>query len=220
VSNNLRNTVEHPVDLGGGNWVRMSIAPGVDPSPAIDLDVFSTPNGNTDCWLFMGDSITYITMGYAFSNLPALVHQARPDRWPAVINAAIGGTNTTTAAAAIDETMSGFPGRYVVLAYGTNDQPNEFNMEPLVQKVIAAAKIPVVPHMPWAAGQNIQTNAPPNNKAIDDLYAKYPQIVHGPDLWAAFMNRTDLIPANDIHPNGAGQAFLRQQWAAVMAAIP
>ena len=220
VPNNLRNTVETPVTLAGGNWVRMSITASSDANVGIDLDVFSTPNGASDCWMLMGDSITYITMGYAFSNLPQLVHQARADRWPAVVNAAIGGTNTTTATSVIDDTLSGYPGRYVVLAYGTNDHSAMFQMEPLVQKVIAAGKIPVVPHMPWSDTAAIQTNGPVINAAIDALYAKYPQIVRGPDLWAAFLNRTDLIPSGDIHPNTAGQVVLRQQWANVMAAIP
>jgi len=221
VTNNLRNTVEHPVMLAGANWVRMSIATSSDATGvALDVDVFSTPNSYSDCWMFMGDSITYITMGYVWSTVPQQVHQLRSDRWPAAINAAIGGTRTIDGVMAFDQTIAGYPGRYVVLAYGTNDHPTEFQMETLVQKVIAAGRVPVVPHMPWSALPEIQTSGPLNNAAIDALYAKYPQIVRGPDLWAAFMNRTDLIPANDVHPNTAGKAFLQQQWAQTMAAIP
>ena len=47
-----------------------------------------------------------------------------------------------------------------------------------------------------------------------------PEIVRGPDLWAAFLNRTDLIPSGDVHPNDAGQVELRKQWATTIAAIP
>jgi hypothetical protein len=220
ISNNLRNTVETPFDLNGGNWVRMSIAGSSDPSVAIDVDVFSTPNGATDAWMLMGDSITFITMDYGFSDVPQLVHAMKADRWPAVINAAVGGTSTVTAVSVIDDTMAGFPGRFVALAYGTNDQPGQFEMETLIQQVLAAGKIPVVPHMPWSALSNIQTNGPLINQQIDALYAKYPQVVRGPDLWAAFLNRTDLIPATDVHPNSAGQEVLRQQWAQTMASIP
>jgi hypothetical protein len=223
VSNNLRGTVESPIAMGGANWVRMSVTGSTDPTLAIDLDVFSTPSGATDSWLFMGDSITYITMPYAWNDLPKLVNMMRADRWPAVVNAAIGGTNTGTAVSVIDDTMTGFPGRYVVLAYGTNDnisQGGNFQMETLVQHVLAAGKIPVIPHMPWSAEPLIQTNGPMINAAIDALYAKYPQILPGPDLWTAFMNRTDLIPSGDVHPNSMGQEFLRQQWAMVMASVP
>jgi hypothetical protein len=140
-----------------------------------------------------------------------------------VINAAIGGTNTGTAVSVIDSTMAGFPGRYVVLAYGTNDNVSQgamLQMDTLVQHVIAASKIPVVPHMPWSDTAGVQANGPIINQAIDALYAKYPQILHGPDLWTAFMNRTDLIPSGDVHPNSMGQEFLRQQWATVMAGVP
>ena len=57
----------------------------------------------------------------------------------------------------------------------------------------------------------------PSTRLIDALYVKYPQIVHGPDFWAVFSGRTDLIPADDIHPNDAGQEEFRKQWAIVMA---
>jgi len=61
---------------------------------------------------------------------------------------------------------------------------------------------------------------PAINAQIDALYVKYPQILKGPDLWAAFLDRTDLIPMGDVHPNSAGQVVLRQQWANTMAAVP
>ena len=223
VTDNLRNTVEALVALDGANWIRMSVSAASDPTLAIDVDVFSAPHGATDAWMFMGDSITYITMPYAWNDLPKLVNTARPDRRPAVVNAAIGGTNTSTAVSVIENTMSGFPGRFVVLAYGTNDNVSQggiLQMEALVQAVIAAGKVPVVPHMPWSDTAGVQANGPIINQAIDALYVKYPQILRGPDLWTAFMNRTDLIPSGDVHPDSQGQEFLRQQWAAVMAGVP
>jgi hypothetical protein len=223
VSHNLRGTVETPIAMNGASWVRMSITGATDPTLAIDVDVYASPNGATDAWLFMGDSITYMTMPYAWNDLPKLVNATRPDRWPAVVDAAIGGTSTSTAVGVIDDTMKGFPGRYVVLAYGTNDNVSQgasFQMETLVEHVLAAGKVPVVPHMPWSDTSAVQANGPIINAAIDALYAKYPGILRGPDLWAAFTNRTDLIPSGDVHPNDQGREFLRQQWAAVMAAVP
>jgi hypothetical protein len=213
-------TYQFPVSLGGANWIRTSVTKSSEPGGgvAIEFDVFSTPSGATDSWLFMGDSITYMTMSYPWCDVPQLVHKARADRWPAMIDAAIGGTNTTTAMAVIDDTMAGFPGRYVVLAYGTNDHSNELHMEELVQHVIAAGKIPVVPHMPWSDGK--LTEGPLINAQIDALYVKYPVILKGPDLWAAFLNRTDYIPSGDVHPNGPGQEYLRGLWATTMAAVP
>lgn len=218
VAANNRSSREHLVALNGGNWVRMSITKATDPNNAgIDLDVHAANSGPSDTWLFMGDSITAISLSRAVSNLPALVHAAKPAYYPAIIGAGVGGTNTTTALAAIDDTMSLFPGKFVTLNYGTNDHPNEFQMEALVNKVLAADKIPVIPHMPWS-DQRL-TEGPQINAMIDALYAKYPQIVPGPDLWQAFLNRTDLIPPGDVHPNEAGRQELRQQWALAMINI-
>lgn len=217
VTANDRNAHQRLVDLGGANWVRISVSKSSSSSVVgLDFDVHSAPNGATDSWLFMGDSITFMSTSYLFSDLPARVHELDPERWPAVIPAAIGGTNTITALDALDATMAGFPGRFVVLAYGTNDHPNEYHMEELVQKVIAAGKVPVVPHMPWAADSRIQQEGPQINAIIDGLYDKYPEILHGPDFWGVMKDRTDLIPSNDIHPNDAGQKEFRNQWAHAM----
>ncbi len=214
---NTRSARQHLTDLAGDNWVRMTVTKATNPAGAsFDFDVHSAPDGASDSWLLMGDSITHISTMYAFSDLPSLVRARSADRWPAVISAAIGGTNTSTALPVIDETMKDFPGRFVWLAYGTNDHANEFAMEPLVQKVLAAGKIPVIPHVPWSSSPGIQTDGPLINNAIDALYIKYPQILRGPDLWAAFKDRPDLIPAGDVHPNGAGQEELRQRWATAM----
>jgi len=220
VSDCDRGTVQHAVGLAGANWLRMNITRSSSQAtgPAVEIDVYSTPRGATDSWMFMGDSITHMTMMFAFSDLPRLVAQRAPGRFPAVIDAAIGGTNTATALLAIDDTLKGFPGKYVVLAYGTNDSAGDsFHMKELVERVIAADKIPVVPRMPWSEGspQGVAIN-----QQIDALYEQFPRILRGPDLWAAFEGRTDLIPSGDIHPNDAGRAELRKQWANVMSAVP
>jgi len=217
VAGNSLGTVEHLLNIHGANWVRLNITKGTTDGIGVDVDIYGAPNGASDAWMFMGDSITYMTMTYAFNNLPSVVHAQKADRWPAVIDAALGGTNTGTATLIIDATVAAAPSRFVVLAYGTNDHAKEFHMEELVQKVIAAGRIPVVPHMPWSSGSMEGTQI---NAQIDALYVKYPQILRGPDLWAVFMNRTDLIPMGDVHPNSAGQDALRKAWADVMAAQP
>lgn len=208
----------HVVDLQGAGWVRMKVAQGSADSPSVsfDLDVQDASAGACDSWLFMGDSITYMTMTHAFCDLPTLVRDGKAAYWPAVLDAAIGGTSTASAIGVIDDTIKDFPGHFVVLAYGTNDHANDFHMEELVQHVLAAGKIPVVPHMPWS---DHATDGPAINQAIDALYAKYPAIVRGPDLWAFFNGRNDLIPPGDVHPNQAGQEELRKQWAATMQSL-
>ncbi len=105
-----------------------------------------------------------------------------------------------------------------MLAYGTNDHPNSFAMETLVQTVLDHGKIPVVPHMPWSTER--LTEGVEINAMIDALYVAYPEIVKGPDLWSVFEDRTDLIPQGDVHPNAEGQEVLRGAWADSMAGIP
>ncbi len=220
ISGNDRGAGEHLVQMSGASWIRMRVSSSTDASGAvaIDLGVYAAPHGATDGWLFMGDSITFMTMMYAFSDLPELVHASRDDRFPHVIDAAIGGTSTTTALDSIADTLEGYPGRYVVLAYGTNDHPNSFAMETLVQTVLDHGKIPVVPHMPWSTER--LTEGVEINAMIDALYVAYPEIVKGPDLWSVFEDRTDLIPQGDVHPNAEGQEVLRGAWADSMAGIP
>lgn len=214
VKGNDRNARQCLLELDGANWIRLNVSKGTSSSVVgLDFDVHSAPDGATDSWLFMGDSITFMSTTYLFSDLPALVNERDSTRWPAIIPAAIGGTNTYTALGALDTTLEDFPGRFVVLAYGTNDHPEEYLMERLVQQVIAAGKAPAVPHIPWSADSPETVEM---NEMIDALYDKYPEIFRGPDLWKAFENRTDLIPEGDVHPNEEGQALLREKWAEAM----
>ena len=217
VTENTRSARQHVFSFERANWVRMVVSKSSHPAKVmVDMDIYTAPNGGTDAWLFMGDSITYMTTQRAFSDLPELVDQNKPGRVPLVIDGALGGTNTTTAQAIIDDSLAQFDGRYVVLAYGTNDHANEFQMESLVEKVIATGKVPVVPHVPWS-DQKLE-EGPSLNEQIDALYEKYPAILHGPDLWQAFENRLDLIPSGDVHPNAEGMQFLRNEWSKTISA--
>jgi hypothetical protein len=222
VTDAVRTTMEHEVELAGANWIRMTVTRSSDPAGGLemDFDVVSAPHGATDSWLFMGDSITYMTMAYVGNDTPQRVHEARADRWPFVINGAFGGTSTTTALEIIDESMRLFPGKYVVLAYGTNDHDYSFGMEELAQKVIQAGKTPVIPHIPWTLAQPLDEEALVMNGVIDTLYQTYPEILPGPDLWAYFEDHTEWILPGDVHPNVEGQAELRKAWAAMMAEVP
>lgn len=214
---NTRSMRQHLTNLKGGNWIRMTVTKATDAQCSFDLDVHSAPDGASDSWLFMGDSITHLTTLYNGSDIPSLVNKANPERWPAITPAGIGGTSTGSALDVIDETLKYFPGRFVVLGYGTNNTAQNFAMEPLVQKVLAAGKIPAIPHIPWSSQAVATGDVPKMNAAIDALYLKYPEIFRGPDLWTAFENRTDLIPTGDVHPNAAGQEVFRQKWAAAMS---
>jgi len=218
VTGNAKSARQHLFDLRGQNWLRLSVTRSSDAAKVmIDMDLYSAPSGGSDSWLFLGDSITYMTTQRAFSDLPELVEKSAKGRVPLVIDGALGGTNTTTAQDSIEASLAEFEGRYVVLAYGTNDHAAEFKMESLVQKVIASGRVPVVPHVPWSDSK--LEEGPLLNQNIDDLYHKYPEILVGPDLWGAFENRLDLIPHGDVHPNGEGQEFLRSEWSKLIGSV-
>jgi hypothetical protein len=220
VTANNRSSRQFLANLNGANWVRMSVSRGFSSTSVdVSIDVHSAPGGDTDGWLFMGDSNTAFTMPRYVSDLPYLVNALKPTHFPAITAAGIGGTRTIDGLTTIDGNLQDFPGQFVVLAYGTNDSPSDYEMEALVQKVIAAGRTPVIPHILWSATPTIQANGPLINAQIDALYAKYPQILHGPDLWDHFEGHTEWIPATDIHVNTAGQEELRNQWASVMAAV-
>ncbi|HYJ09052.1 MAG TPA: SGNH/GDSL hydrolase family protein, partial [Polyangiaceae bacterium] len=136
VASNRRSARQHVFELTGANWLRLSLTKSSDGAKVmLDLDLYSAPTGGSDGWLFMGDSITYMATQRAFSDLPDLVERATPGRVPLVVDGALGGTNTTTAQEIIAASMAEFEGRYVVLAYGTNDHVSEYQMERLVQEV-------------------------------------------------------------------------------------
>jgi hypothetical protein len=217
-TNTVLAAPQHLVQLNGANWIRVRItrAGGNGPAVSLNLDVYAAPNGATDSWLFLGDSITSMTFQRLFqgTSINQRVNNRDTTRWPAQIGAGQGGTNTTTAQTIIDDRIANFPGRYIVLAYGTNDHPNEYQMETLVQKVIAAGKTPVVPTIPWSdtkTGELQQMNA-----TIATLYTRYPQILRGPDLYALTLNRTDYIPSGDVHPTDTGRQAILTAYATIM----
>lgn len=221
VTNNQFNTMQHLITMTGQNWLRFRIVSAIAGAGSVNLnvDIFtysgSRPN---DSWLFMGDSITAGAASYWTSDLQSRVAALAGGRWPAYISDGIGGTNTNTAMGIISGRLSNFTGKYVVLGYGTNDGSGSgFQMEQLVQAVIAAGKVPVVPRMPWS-DTKLSNNT--INQQIDALYIKYPEMLRGPDFWQIFLNRYDLISSGDVHPNSAGSALWRQSWAEVMAAQP
>src|SRR3954447_12688068 len=106
-----------------------------------------------------------------------------------------------------------FPGRYVSLAYGTNDannasagdtsiaKPFHTNMATMVNAVLAAGKIPVVPTIPWGRTASLKANVPTLNAELVKLRQEIPQIVAGPDLYALLNANQSLISSDNIHPS-------------------
>jgi lysophospholipase L1-like esterase len=230
VTGNNYHSRQHAVDLTGYNWVRINVtaADGNTPNTSgvvLNMDVHNASAGYRDDWIFYGDSITEGSMhhydhgGTFAQQISPLV----PGHFPAQEAGAIGGTLSNDGASSINAWLSLFSGSYVAIAYGTNDagfccsanvSPTIFynNYVGMVQAVLAQGKTPIIPKIPWGCTSQILTYVPQLNQQIDALYTAFPQVVHGPDLWAFFNANQSLIGPDCIHPTDAGYTALRQQW--------
>jgi lysophospholipase L1-like esterase len=235
VTGNTYHSRQQLVDMTGYNWIRMDITAsyGTDMNfdVAFNMDVHDASAGVGDSWIFIGDSITMDGMshwsvnGTTGNNFAQLINAAKPAYFPSYEDGGIAGLLSADGAANIARWLQTFPGRYVGLAYGTNDAngnvaPATFyaNYVTMVQAVLAAGKIPVVPTIPASQTPSVQTDGPLLNDQIAKLYTAFPQIVHGPDLWAYFTANPGLISGDMLHPSDAGYAGMRQQWANAMLA--
>ena len=222
-------------------WVRIAItaalgSPGND-DVSLNLDIYDASNGAGDSWLFLGDSITAGAMrlsSWCSPNCPSqdgsfgqLVARVRPAFTPAADNGGIGGTRTEQGVQHIDRWLAGFPGRFVTLNYGTNHvwgscdvscaNSYEADMRTLIERVLQAGKVPVVPTIPWSRDSQLRTGIATLNARIAGLYSAYPQVLRGPDLWTFFQANPSLISNDDVHPTFDGYFLLKKLWADTMA---
>ncbi len=221
------------LDLTGYNWVRFYCTAHAPNSAAQNLDLslqwtlYDAHVGN-DGWKFGGDSITANSMGHQSSNdsFNQLVN-AQIKNFPAFEMAGHGGWTAPLLLGAIDGYLADFPGLYFGLSLGTNDAPGndptsfKQQMSQLVDKVLAANKIPVIPTIPYT-GEPSHVNAIPKyNAQIEALYTQYgSKLVHGPDLYTIlYQGRATMFDnPTDLHPNAAGDHAIRQAWADAMVA--
>lgn len=231
VRGNHYHSRQHLVDMAGYNWIRIHIS-AIDGSvenedASINMDIFDASTALADDWIFFGDSITAGAMGHRTLNETAafssLINTKASGRYPIQEAGGIGYLTSADGVKYLNTWLALFPGKYVGLSYGTNDalgcvNPDTFynNYVTMLQDVLHAGKIPVVPYIPWGKNTNIQNCAPRLNARITALYRAFPQIIHGPDLWTFFQNHHDLISNDTIHPTIAGFAAYRQQWASAM----
>jgi acyl-CoA thioesterase-1 len=216
--------------LGGYNWLRFSCTTSASNVAAQNTDTSLQWNlydahAANDGWKFGGDSITANSMGHQASNdsFDQLVHKQVANN-PAFEMAGHGGWSTSTMLGSIDAYLADFPGLYFSLALGTNDAPGDdapgygVRMGQLIDKIIAAGKIPVVPMIPYT-GEPTHSTIPAYNAQISALYAMYgSKLIRGPDLYTVIYNgrATMFDSPTDLHPNAAGNAAIRQAWADAM----
>jgi lysophospholipase L1-like esterase/thiol-disulfide isomerase/thioredoxin len=221
----------HVLALKDYAWIRMYITSFhsalYNKDAAFNLDIHDASLGTNDSWIFLGDSITAMGLTHeqiGTKNLSQMINAALPNYFPLIIDGGTGGMSSDYGAKNIARWLKDFPGKYVALAYGTNDagwgvSPDVFysQYESMVKEVLAANKIPIIPTIPWlrtSAAERAQTL----NLKLTILKSAYPQIIEGPDLWEYFKNNQSLISADNIHPTEAGYIALREQWAKAMLA--
>jgi lysophospholipase L1-like esterase len=231
VSGNTLHSRQHRLHFAGYNWLRVNVSASdgsvSNVDAAINLDVYDARSVLGDDWIFFGDSITAGSMSHettpGHGTFSQMINAFAPAHFPLAEGGGIGYLTTTDGAHLVPGWLTIFLGKYVGLSYGTNDAlgcvaPATFynNYASMVQAVVRAGKVPLVPHIPWGPAANIQSCGPSLNAKIDNLYAAYPQIVRGPDLWAFFKAHPKLISGDQIHPTAAGMSALRQQWASTV----
>ena len=159
----------------------------------------ASADGASDGWIFYGDSITEAGMPHDLGERRE--PELRPARSSAVRPASSPRTRTAASAARVRRRRVAhrllavhLPGRFVGLSYGTNDanggtSPTKFddNYVTMVQAVLRRGQGAGDPDDPVGAHRPMcRRAAPALNAKIHRLYADFPQVVHGPDLWVFF----------------------------------
>lgn len=249
VTGNTYLTRAHVVDLSGHDVVRMRLtAPprnGGVTFYGTDLDVHDARAGTDDWWLVLGDSLTTNVWHVHDSvKFGTRIHARDPSRFPVAHE---GGVSGITIPAFLSTSWTGsdgrpifarwmddFPGRYVVLAVGTNDcsagtpiDTMDQGFRQLVQLVVDAGKIPVVPTLRWTY---INASTPARieawNARLAQICASFPTCVPGPDTFTrAAVQGFAGLQGDQTHLNQAGITLTHEDWdlwamAAVYAAAP
>lgn len=231
VTGNTLHSRSHVLEFGPYNWLRFNVLEG-DGSPsnsdaAAHVDIYDVGHGVADGWLFLGDSITANGMGHG--RVPAtntLSFGGEVGRLigitPPQENGGMPSWSSINAARFLPQWLAEFPGRYVTLAFGTNDAggglpPREFlaHMSALAQAVVAAGKVPVIPTIPWSREASRNARILGLNAEIRHLYESNPKVVAGPDLYALFSEHQQYISDDGLHPSEEGYGALRRAWAAM-----
>jgi len=228
VENNTLHSRQHIVDMSGFNWIRINIT-GCDGKSggytSINMDVHDVSEEVSDSWIFYGDSITACGMMNCYgTGFAAHVNEIDSSYFPIQENGGIGGIRSSDGAENIDRWLESFPGKYVSIAYGTNDawgnpsatQQYYENTSYMVESVINAGKTPIVPKIPYSTEPAVGDNVPAYNAMIEKIYDEYPEVVKGPDFETFFYENPDLLSSDGVHPSDSGYAAMRELWAQTM----
>ena len=248
VSGNTHHSRSHLMDLTGYQWIRFRATRGSSTNQSgntdceLKLEIYDVHQGNTDSWAFLGDSITNGAMNHLEHgdlNFAQRVNASVPSNFPMYENAGIPFDDAQQyGALRLSALLANSAARYIAISYGMNDAgaglATDYSFynayKGLVDTVLAAGRIPVIPTISWTAQQPWQSaigdpvTGPQFglNRQLAKLKADYRAqgkvIVDGPDLWHFFQANPSLIGEGDIHPTAAGYVAMRSQWAQAMIA--
>lgn len=230
VDDNSLSSRQHIVDMEGYNWIRMNVKSsdgGTGTNVSINFDIHNVSDGVNDSWLFLGDSITAGGMNNCYgTGFATYVNQLDSRYFPIQENGGIGGIRSSDGRENIDRWLETYPGKYVSIAYGTNDAwgndgsgAAEYyeNTKYMIDAVIAAGKIPVLPKIPYSTNADVNGHLSDFNGMIDRLYEEYgSKLVQGPDFEEFFRENPDYLSSDGVHPSSEGYDAMRQLWAKEM----
>ena len=229
VENNTLSSRQHIVDMKGYNWIRMNISKsdGKDNGQIqLNMDIHNVTAGVSDSWLFLGDSITAGGMNNCYgTGFATHIHNIDERYFPVQENGGIGGITSTDGKNNIDRWLSTCNSRFVSIAYGTNDAWGDQtgadkyyeNTKYMIDAVLKAGKVPVLPKIPFAAEKGVADYLPEYNAMVDKLWEEYGgKLVHGADLESYLRENPQYLSQDGVHPSSEGYEAIRKFWAESM----
>jgi acyl-CoA thioesterase-1 len=227
VTGNTARTRAHSFAFAGAAWVRMTVTAvprgtGGAPLSIDEIDVHDLSRGSADTIFFMGDSITaaaFLRCDRLQPSFAALVHQAWPDYFPALINGGVAGVSSDWGMEQMDRWLADNPDyRVWAIAYGTNDayreRPSpvfEQQLQTLIDKAKAAGKEPVLARIPHTTNALKDQHVQRLNGIIDELTRRN-GLRPGPDLYAWFKNHPDQLASDGVHVTIEGSRAINRLW--------
>jgi hypothetical protein len=228
----------HLVDLTGYTSVRMRLT-GAPSRGGVqwlgtDFAVHDARAGHDDWWLALGDSLTTNVWNVADSmKYGTRVHAAEPRWFPVAYEGGVSGAyvadflrtdwaGNPDGRPIFQQWMADFPGTFVILSIGQNDTNAGTNIDRmeadfrrLLDLVVAAGKVPVVPTLRWTFtnGATSVANIQAWNARLVTIRADYPTCITGPDVYtrAAAQGLAGLL-ADRTHLSQAGVTLTQEDW--------
>jgi lysophospholipase L1-like esterase len=212
------------------NWIRVSCTKshgGVsNDDAAYQLDLHNASDGIDDSFLALGTSITAevfkanVPGGGAWTNgtLAQKVATLNASRFPLIVNGGIGGMTIATAYTNRVLYVNSFPGKHVILDYGTNDAAGgvtdtafDTSLGQWITYLEGLGYTVILPRIPKRT----------DNASYDTLVQAYNvkivaravgSVKLGPDFWTLVNNGTVTL-RDGLHPTTAGTVAMQQAWA-------